>query len=242
MHRASSLIAAPASRSSSQSSTSATTRGPLGADRAGGVRQVAPQLGVRQRGPGRVRERRHPHERSPVMTAPAGVRVAARISARCIARTPARCAGQQPADVHQAGVVAGDQHLGAGLAHVARLVRAHRHRGVGVLHRERATEAAALLGPRQLDQVEPPHLLQQPRRPVADAAASAASGRSGGRSRGAGSTRRRRSRRARRRGTPRARRSAARSARRPRQRRVARARARRSRAGAGPTRRTTRTA
>ena len=53
--------------------------------------------------------------------------------------------------------------------HVARLVGAHRHRGVGVLHRERAAEAAALLGARQVHQVEPAHRSQQPARPVADA-------------------------------------------------------------------------
>ena len=150
---------------------------------------------------------------------------------------------QHPADVHQAGVVAGDQHLGAGLAHVPGLVRAHRHRGVGVLHREGAAEPAALLGRRQVDQLAG-------RAPPAAAAAagrrrraSAASGRSGGRSPCAGSTRRRRSRRARRRGTRSARRSAATSpATAATSAGVAASAGRRSRAGAAPTRRTTPTA
>ena len=75
----------------------------------------------------------------------------------------------------------------------ARLVRAHRHRGVGVLDRERAAEAAALLGRGQVDQRQPAHRAQQPVGPVADAEQRAASGRSGGRRPGAGSTRRRRS-------------------------------------------------
>ena len=154
--------------------------------------------GCRPAPPGRPRERRHPDEGAGHRRPPS---VAASTSARCMTRTPARCRDSSAADVHQAGVVAGDQHLGAGLADVAGLVGAHRHRGVGVLHRERAAEAAALLGARQVDQAQPAH-----RRAAAGAAgrrrrASAASGRSGGRSPGAGSTRRRRSRPARRRGT-----------------------------------------
>ena len=76
---------------------------------------------------------------------------------------------EHPADVHQAGVVAGDQHLGAGLADVPRLVGAHRHRGVGVLDREGAAEAAALLRGRQVGEPDPADRLQQPARPVADA-------------------------------------------------------------------------
>ena len=51
--------------------------------------------------------------------------------------------------------------------HVAHLVGEHRGRGVGVLDRERAAEAAALVGAGQLDQVEAAHRAQQPQRPVA---------------------------------------------------------------------------
>ena len=78
-------------------------------------------------------------------------------------------AGQQSADVHQAGVVARDQDLGAGLAHVPGLVGAHGDRGVGVLHREGAAEAAALLGGGQVDEAQAADLLEQPPWPVADA-------------------------------------------------------------------------
>ena len=48
------------------------------------------------------------------------------------------------------------------------LVRAHRHRDVGVLDGERAAEAAALVGARQVDEAEPVHGPEQPARPVAD--------------------------------------------------------------------------
>ena len=44
----------------------------------------------------------------------------------------------------------------------------HRGRDVGVLDRERAAEAAALLGVRQLDELEARHRAQQPGRSVAD--------------------------------------------------------------------------
>ncbi len=49
--------------------------------------------------------------------------VEARISARCMRRIPERCAPEDAADVGQAGVVAGDEHLGAGLDDVPRPCR-----------------------------------------------------------------------------------------------------------------------
>ncbi len=46
--------------------------------------------------------------------------------------------------------------------------RRHRQRGVGVLDRERAAEAAALVGARQRAQLKAAHRAQQPQRPVAE--------------------------------------------------------------------------
>ena len=162
---AASLIAAPASRSSSQFSTSATTRARLS-------RMVAVAC---------ARLRRSWVSSSAALAATGNFGIPTKVP---VMTCPFRrgqdlgqvhhayagpLAGQRPADVHQAAVVAGDQHLRAGLAHVAGLVGDHRHRGVGVLDREGAAEAAALLGPRQLDEVEAAHRLQQPCGPVADA-------------------------------------------------------------------------
>ena len=104
---------------------------------------------------------------------------------------------QRAAEVHQAGVVGGAQHLGAGRLGVAHLVAAHRRRDVGVLDGEGAAESAALLGAGQLHEFQPADGFEQPARAVAEPEAAAARGRSGGRSRCAGSTRPRRSRRAR---------------------------------------------
>ena len=63
-------------------------------------------------------------------------------------------AGQATADVHEAGVVAGAQDLGARGHHVAHLVGEHRGGGLGVLHGEGAAEAAADLGIGQVDEGE----------------------------------------------------------------------------------------
>ncbi len=172
--------------------------------------------------------------------------VPARISARCMTRTPRPLARQQAADVHQAGRVGGGQHLGAGAEHVGDLVGAHRDRGVRVLDRERAAEAAALVGVRRgRPGVRP------------STAASSRCGRSPmPSSRGEWQVgwsvtrvreraRRRRSRRARRPGTRTARRPAARP-RRPAAasagRRPPTASSRRPGGGGGPSRRTTPTA
>ena len=224
---AASLTAAPATRSSSQSSHLGDDPGPLVADGAGGVREVVAQLGVAQRGAGGLGEGRHPDEGAAGHALPrpgadrrtVGAALGVLGGGQDLGEVHGAYAGalarEQPADVHQARVVAGDEHLGSGLAHVARLVGAHRDRGVGVLEREGAAEAAALLGLRQVDEGQPAHLLEQLPRAGRRPRASAASGRSGGRSPCAGSRRRRRSRRARRRGTRSARRCAGRSRRRP---------------------------
>ena len=155
---------------------------------------------------------------------------------------PAALPGEQAADVHQAGVVPGDQHLGAGLDDVARLVGAHRDGRVGVLQRERAAEAAALVGAGQVDQPEAADGAQEARPAGPPRPASAASGRSGGRSPCAGSTPPRRRRPARRRGTPTARTSSATARRSPARGPRHRTCGPRCRAGAAPTRRTSRTA
>ena len=93
--------------------------------------------------------------------------VQARISARCITRTPDRCRESAPPMCIRHELSPAHEHLGAGVADVPRLVGAHRHRVVGVLHRERAAEAAALLGARQVDQSQAADVAQQPGRPVA---------------------------------------------------------------------------
>ena len=127
-----SLIAAPASRSASQSGSSATAARALVADRARRVAEVAAQLACR-------RARRAPPPGSRPFTR------AARISARCIVRTPARWRRSAAADVHQARVVGRRADLGARVEDVPQLVGQHRRRRVGVLDREGPAEAAALL-------------------------------------------------------------------------------------------------
>ena len=61
-------------------------------------------------------------------------------------------AGEAAADVHEAGVVAHDEDLGARGHDVGDLVREHRRGGFGVLHGEGATETAADLGVGQVDE------------------------------------------------------------------------------------------
>ena len=181
------------------SSTSATTGGPLVADRAGRVGQVAPQLGVSSSAapaprPGTVASRR---ERGvhPVDTVRASLRPGHRLVARrapaprrgasCVRR---RCWRDEHARRRASGT--SESPATSTSAPVARtcagLVRAHGHRRLGVLHRERASEPAALLGPRQ----RAPGRARAPPSAAATAcrrpAACAASGRWGGRSPGAG--------------------------------------------------------
>ena len=61
-------------------------------------------------------------------------------------------AGEAAADVHEAGVVAHDEDLGARGHDVGDLVREHRGGGLGVLHGEGAAESAADLGVGQVDE------------------------------------------------------------------------------------------
>ena len=68
-----------------------------------------------------------------------------RLNARVLAR-------QHTTDIHEAGVVAGDDVLSLGLADVAGLVVGHCRTHIGVLNAESAAEPAALLGHRQVDQ------------------------------------------------------------------------------------------
>ena len=72
---------------------------------------------------------------------------------------------QHAADLHQAGVVGRRRTPSAPVSSDAGdLVVDHRRRDVGVLDRERAAEAAALVAPRQRDELEAAHRLQQPHR------------------------------------------------------------------------------
>jgi hypothetical protein len=78
-------------------------------------------------------------------------------------------AGQAAADVGQTGPVGGGQIRRTGAGCGGALVGQHRPGHVRVLQRERAAEAAALLGVRQRHQVDAPHPLQQAPRLVAQA-------------------------------------------------------------------------
>ena len=111
------------------------------------------------------------HRAPPARSTGAGSRLprAARISARCTVRVPARSRDRPPPMCIRQDESPAVQHLGVRCdSTLAHLVGEHRGRGVGVLHRERAAEAAALVGAGQLDQVEPADGAQQPQRPVAD--------------------------------------------------------------------------
>ena len=111
-----------------------------------------------------ARRRRQPQERAhdvPSRSRP-GSRPGARCARRCAAGTARRrCAAGRTSRRPRRP----RRRVSSTRAH---LVGQHRGRGVGVLHRERAAEAAALLGAGQLDQVEPADLAQQPQRLVAD--------------------------------------------------------------------------
>ena len=79
----------------------------------------------------------------------------ARISARCSGRTRQPAPPQAAADVHQARAVAGADAVRARRDDRRQLLVEHRRRDVGVLDGERAAEAAALLGLREVDELEP---------------------------------------------------------------------------------------
>ena len=136
---------------------------PLRADRVGRDAQVRAHLRVAELDAGGFRERdgRLVHARHAALPA-------ASTSARCIVRIGRAVPCQDAADVHQARPVAGDQHLRAARAHGGRLVLPHRGGGVGVLDREGAPEPAALVGAREVDQLEPAHRAQEAVGPVAD--------------------------------------------------------------------------
>ena len=191
------LIAEPASRSASQSGISSTTSGPFGADGGGGVGEVAAQLGVRQRLAGGLRER--------LRRRAAAIRSGSAVL--CRRGTPRNVAGLMPGspwwtpgfgqmDGADAGCRLRDRpppmcirqdespavQTSAPVVSTLRdLVGEHRRRGVGVLQREGAAETAAGVGLRQLDQVDALHRPQQATAACRRPAASAASGRSGGR-------------------------------------------------------------
>ena len=125
------LIAAPASRSASQSAA----RRPRARACRGSSSSPCRGCGAAGR---RASASRAPRPGSRVHSC------AARISARCIVAHAGALAPQRAADVHQARVVGRRADLRARVEHVAQLVGEHRHRGVGVLDRERPAEAAAL--------------------------------------------------------------------------------------------------
>ena len=175
----SALIADPAQRSSSQSSTSPTT-----ASRLSRIVAVAwPRLrrswvsasAVRAASGKRCAALEMPDVAAGGRDAEVGAHVGrpasvlARISARCTARTPASSRDRPPPMCirHEASpAVTTSAPVSSTAPH---LVGQHRGRGVGVLDREGAAEPAARVGRRQLDQVEPAHRAQQPQRLVADA-------------------------------------------------------------------------
>ena len=74
---------------------------------------------------------------------------------------------QRPAQVHQAAIVQSRAELCARRQHIIELHRQHRRRNVGVLHAERAAKSAATIQILERHEVQPPHLLQQPERPIA---------------------------------------------------------------------------
>ena len=123
--------ACPPARSSAQSASSADDGGALAADGVRGLAEVARAAACRATAlAGRLRGT----SGMPPGDTVVGVRVIGhgvlrrvgrRISARCMVRTPVRWRRQRAADVHQAGVVGGAQHLGAGVERRCAPCRAH---------------------------------------------------------------------------------------------------------------------
>ena len=164
-------------------------RGPLGPDGPGRLAEVAAQLGVGQRPAGRDRERlRAPQvahaarrggqaeERGRLVRGHraswggAGRPRASRPGSRPGARSGCPvCSRDRPPPMCIRQELSPAVHTSAWVVqHAAHLVGQHGGGGVRVLDRERAAEAAAGVGVRQLDQVDPGHVAQQPERPVAD--------------------------------------------------------------------------
>ena len=189
-----SLIARPASRSSSQSGSSDDDGQPLVPDGPGGVAEVGPQLGVAELAAGGFREGlvfvqvadaedrqgRHPQEcaahravlpvvrRTSPETAAGFSRVLARISAKCIVVTPLPCRDSPPPMCIRQDASPPAQRSAPGAADVGGLVRQHRRGHVRVLHREGAAEAAALVGLGQFDQFDAADRAQQVQLAVAE--------------------------------------------------------------------------
>ena len=189
----SSLSAAPAMRSCGQSGSSATParacHGSSWSLGRGCARRCASASGAAAASgngsvtaqPADPRGRRSAGRGTPASSRRRLPGCAARTSARCTVRArraarlspPPMCIRQEASPaVTTLARVASDRRD---------LVGEHRGGHVGVLQRERPAEAAAGVGVRQLHQVKVLDVPQQPQRPVADAAAPAASGRSGGR-------------------------------------------------------------
>ena len=148
------LDRAPASRSASQSGSSATARARLSRI----VRVALPRLrrscvscSASLRGGGE-----------------AGRHAAARMSARCAVRTPERSRDSAPPMCMRHELSAAVQHLGPRVEDAAHLVGKHRRRRVGVLDREGAAEAAALRRVGKLDELEPAHSAKEAVGRVAD--------------------------------------------------------------------------
>ena len=80
--------------------------------------------------------------------------------ARCTALTARAAAGEPAAHLHEAARVAGHQAARAGGLDVGELLVEDGRGHLGQPHRERAAEAAALVGARQLDQL---HARARPR-------------------------------------------------------------------------------
>ena len=152
------LIAAPASRSASQSATSPTTAARL----ARIVRVAWPRL--RRCWVLASASRAAAGKPLPLTPPPSrrGSRRGApsRVPARARESPPPMCSRQELSSAVQ---------ISARVSSTARSLSVeHRRRRVGVLHRERPAEAAARLRVRQLDEVDALHLAQEAQRAVAD--------------------------------------------------------------------------
>ena len=155
-----SLIAAPASRSSSQSATS-----PTASARLARIVVVACRTFARIWPPARASSPPAGTARPPPRARPAsrGQHLGE------MDGTHVRASAAQPAaDVQQAGRIARAHRVRPARDHAVELRVEHRRRHVGVLDGERATESAALLGVRQLDELHARNRPQQRDRQVAE--------------------------------------------------------------------------
>ena len=176
------MIAAPASRSASQSARSATRaarfvrmvavarpRFARSWSSASAARAASGNGGVpRNVGSGRSRRGVAAGLAVPARPAHPPSPVEARISARCMTRTGDRRRESSPPMCIRHDVSPAVSTSAPEPSDVVDLVVAHRDRRVGVLDRERPAEAAARLGSRQVHQGQAVDRLEQPPRPVAD--------------------------------------------------------------------------